>query len=172
MGVVYYKLESTTGGRIANPKALPNKHRTSSPPAALSRTATPWRPADPHPLGGTVQRWLQGGTSEGCWRLAASQPTLIFLWPASVPPVVPLQRFWPPPADLKQPLCLLQRHRIGFQPSSTGWIVEAGLPCANLLHVHQRPAGGPLNVNRRPACPPLCLLSPLRGQLLCTQKCL
>ena len=36
--------------------------------------------------------------------------------------------------------------------------MEAGLLCAELPHVHQRPAGGPLGVTRWPPCPPLCRL--------------
>ena len=31
----------------------PYKHSTSGPPAGLQRTATTWRPANPHPLDGT-----------------------------------------------------------------------------------------------------------------------
>ncbi len=87
-----------------------------------------------------------------------------------MPPHFPLHWFWPPPANLMPPLCLLQWHRVGFQPSSTGWLVEAGLLCANPPHVHQRPAGGPLDVIRQPPCPPLCLLPPLGGRLCSVQK--
>ena len=57
-----------------------------------------------------------------------------------------LHWFWPPTADLMPPLRLLQSHRVSFQLSATGWLVEAGVLCAEPPHVHQRPAGGPLVV--------------------------
>ena len=81
-----------------------------------------------------------------------------------MPTNFPLHWFWPPTANLIPP-CLLHRHRVSFQPCTTGWIVVAGLFCTNLLHVHQRPAGGPLDVNRGLPCPPLSLLPQLGGQL-------
>ncbi len=41
-------------------ESIPYKHSTSGPPAALWRTAAPWRPADPHPLGGSEVRCKAG----------------------------------------------------------------------------------------------------------------
>ena len=61
-------------------------------------------------------------------------------WPSSVPTDFLLHWFWLPTANLMPPLCLLQRHRVIYQPSTTGWIVEAGLLFAEPDHVHQRPS--------------------------------
>ncbi len=151
-------------------ETLPNVNPTNIAPGALWRIATPWRPADPRPLGGTEVgcKVGPGGLQEASHPSAYSFILLL----ASVPPVVSLQWFWPPPADLKPPLCLLKQHRVGFQPSTAGWIVEAGLNCANPPHVHQRSTEGPLDVIRQSPCPPLCLLPPPGGRLWSMQKCL
>ncbi len=68
------------------------------------------------------------------------------------------------------PLCQLQQHRVGFHPITTGWIVEAGLLCTNPRQAHQRPAGGLLDVIRRPTYLPLCPLLLLGGRLHSARK--
>ena len=78
------------------------------------------------------------------------------LLPASVPTDVLLCWFLLPTADLKLPLCQLQQHRFSFQPSTTGWIVAAGLLCAEPLYDFQLPTNRPLDVIRWPPLPPLC----------------
>ena len=93
-----------------------------------------------------------------------SQPTFSH-WVAQRSADFMLDWFWSPIANLMPPLCLQQWHRVGFQPSATGWLVEADLLCAEPFHCCQRPTGGPRGVNRRPSCPPLCLLSPPGGRL-------
>ena len=74
-------------------------------------------------------------------------------WPSSVPSDFMLDWFWPPTANAMLPLCLNQWHRLGFQPSATGCLVEACLLCAKPPHFYQRPTGGPLDVIGRPAWP-------------------
>ncbi len=81
---------------------------TSGLPVGCQRLAAPTWPVDPHPL---------SGKGVGCkadhWRQAAAEPTDVLLhW------------FWAPTADLKP-------HRVGLQPSITGWIVAADPICAN-----------------------------------------
>ena len=50
----------------------PYKHSTSGPTAGCWRTATPWQPADPNPLGRT-----HVGCKVGSQRLATFEPTLL-----------------------------------------------------------------------------------------------
>ena len=50
---------------------IPYKHSTSSPPVGCWRTATPWQPANPHPLGGT-----KVGCKVGCQWTAGGWPPL------------------------------------------------------------------------------------------------
>ncbi len=76
---------------------------------------------------------------------------------------------------VQRPLCHIVVQR---QLASKGWLVsggplwrrwcyvcrwKAGLLCAEPLHVHQRPAGGPLDIISWPSRPPPCLLFPLGG---------
>ncbi len=68
------------------------------------------------------------------------------------------------------PLCLLQRH--SFPSSATGWLVESHLLYVEPPHFYQMASEDPLDVNRWPPSPPLCLHSPLGGRLCSTEKCL
>ena len=43
-------------------------------------------------------------------------------------------------SQAEAPQCLLQRLIIGFHPSASEWLQEAGLFCAEPPHFHQRPA--------------------------------
>ena len=127
-----------------------NRHSTSSTPEGPQRPATLRRPAAPHPHFGAEM-----GCKVGLWRLfgGLSPLTLFYIyipWPSCVFPVFPLHWFWPPTAKQMPPFCLLQRHRVGFQPSVVGWLVEDDLLCAKPPHVCQKPTGGPLDVIRRP----------------------
>ncbi len=96
-----------------------------------------------------AQRWAARWTCRELLEADHLSAYSIVLWPASVPTDFPLHWFWPPTADLKPSLCLLQWHRVGFQLSTTGWILEAGLLCSappSPPNVHQRPAGGLLYI--------------------------
>ncbi len=134
-----------------------NKHSTNIAPAALQQPSEGQLPHGGQPTltHQVAQRWAARWASGGSLEDSHLSAYSFILWPASVPPVVPLQWCWPPQADLEPPLCLFQWHRVSFQPNTIGWIVVAGLLCANPPHVHQRPSGGPLDVNRQPPCPPL-----------------
>ena len=81
---------------------------------------------------------LKGGPAEaGClWAYS------FIFWPTNLSTDFPRYWFWPPTAGMMLPLWLLQRHRVSFQPSTTSWIVAAGLLCAN---------------------PPMSTRSPLKG---------
>ncbi len=61
--------------QIASYSFAPYKHSTSSPPVGLQRTATLWRPADPHPLGGA-----EVGCKVGLCRAAEGWPPLSLLF--------------------------------------------------------------------------------------------
>ncbi len=122
-------------------------HSTSGPLADCWRTATPWWPDDTHALGGTKVGCKAGHWHSARLRLATSEPTLILL-PTSVATDVLLHWFGPPTADLKPPRCWPQWHRVGFQASIAGWIVAAGLLCADPPHNYQLSARRPLNINR------------------------
>ena len=87
------------------------------------------------------------------------------LLPTSVLTDVPLHWFWPPTAKFELPLGQFQWHRFGFQPSTTSWIVVAGLLCAEPPHDYQQPTGGPLDVIRWPPLLPSYHHSLLGGQL-------
>ena len=82
----------------------------------------------PHGSQPTLRHWvtqggLQGGPPKGPKRLAFSEPTLSLLLS---------------PDDLMPPL---QRHRVSSQPRATGLLMKAGLLCAKLPYIHQRPSG-------------------------------
>ena len=108
-----------------------------------------------------VSRWATGRPLEAGHLWAYSS----ILLPTSVPTDVPLHWLWLPIADVKSPLCQLQWYRVGFEPSTTCWIVEAGLLCAEPPHDYQLPTGGLLDVIWQPPLLPLYHHSPLGGQL-------
>ena len=140
-------------------------HPTNIAPTALQRAdgGQPPHGGQPPLIHLVAQRWAAkvglGRAAEGWLPLS--------LWPASTSTDFLLHWFWPTTANIVPPLCLLQQHRVGFQSSITGWIVVAGLLCAESPHVHQRPADRPLDVIRRPPCPPPCWL-PSFGGWLCS----
>ena len=149
---------------------LPYKHSTCDPLVGHQRLAATGWLTDPHPLGGSGV-----GCKEGCRQTAGSRP------PLSLPfhPHARLCAYWCSASLVlganNQPqatLCQAQWHRVGFQPSIMGWIVVAGLLCADPPHDYQRSASAPLDVNRWLSLPPLCRHSPLGGQLHAAKKCL
>ena len=146
---------------------LPYRHRTSSLPVGGQKLAPTGRPADHCPLGGMgwVVRWVAGGPLAGRHRAY-----YFILLPTSMLTDGPLHWLWPPTDDLKLPLCQIQPHRVCFQPSITGWIVAAGLLCANPPHDYQKSASRPLDVNEQPPLLPLYRHSPLGGQLHMTKE--
>ena len=146
----YYSIMLLDSASLSDLIAAPKcwflyKHSTSGPPEGLWRPAIPWRPSAPQPPGGT-----EVGCKMGLGRLASTEPTHFIPRASGVPQNVMLDWTWPHAANSMSPLCCHQWHRLGFQPSATGWLSEALLFCANPL----RASGGPRGVNRWPAWPP------------------
>ena len=83
--------------------------------------------------------WHRGGPVAGRVRLATTEPTLLS---SCMPLCLLIFHFagfgLQQPCNLKLPLCWLQQHRVGLQPSATGWRVAAGLLCANPPHDNQQ----------------------------------
>ena len=104
-------------------------------------------------------RWASGGLLEADQLCAYP----FILWSSSVPTDFPLHWFWPPTADLMPRICLIQQHIASLKPSTTDWIVVAGLICAN-WRAHWRAAG----CYKWPPCSPPCLLPPPRGRFCST----
>ncbi len=61
-------------GSCAGTGRTPYKQSTFDPPEDLCRSATPWRPANPQPLGGT-----EVGCKVDLQRLASFEPTLMII---------------------------------------------------------------------------------------------
>ena len=102
---------------------------TNIVPAALQRASRGWPPHIDQPalIHWVAQRWAARWASSGPPDAGCFWAYSFILWRTSVPPDFPLHWFWPPTANLMLPLCLLQWHRVSFQPITTGWIVTAGL---------------------------------------------
>ena len=112
---------------------VPYKHSTSSPPYGF------WGQAlhgGRHFLStGRHRGVLQAGPPDSPWRLASSEHNVLLPHP---------------------PLCLLtfcytgsgQPDASDFQPTATGWLVEAGLLCAEPDNCYQRPIGGLIDIKK------------------------
>ena len=141
---------------------LPCKHSTRGPPEA----SHPMEASYLSPTG-----WHRSGLRNGPPEASHLWAYSFSPWPSSVPPVYLFQWIWPPLTKLMPPHSLLLWHRFGLQPSATGWLVEAGLLCAEPPHCYQTPTGGTLAVIKQPPWPPRCLLLPPAGQRCSVQKC-
>ena len=104
---------------VLNKTAAPQRASRGQPPHGGQPTLNHW----------VAQGWVAEWASRGLGRLASSEPTLL-----SPDPPLSLLAFCFTGSVLHQlmpPLCLLQWHRVNFQASDTGWLVEAGLLCVN-----------------------------------------
>ena len=132
--IVHYKKLQVGSGLCDMYYVIPYKYSTSSPPEASQPVEASQPSTTAWHRGG-----LQSGSPEVLWKLSTSKPTLL----SPNPPLClfSLQWLWPPTASLVTPLCVLQWQRLDLQPSATGWLVKAGLLCAEPPYCCQRPTG-------------------------------